>query len=515
MAMLPADSMFVCRRCLGRIFQRPSSAGRLPSSRQLRYLGSATTTQHNASRLPAKARIRPRYSDLTNSTFQTTVVDGIASNPSRTPIRTLRTRAVRTRIRNQLSSPRPTKTDNVYTPSVITERTKWTDDVSIPSQSPKEGPLKTQTLPDELIPSKPSPPIWAPDRPTTHATLHRSTLDSHNLYWETLPPTISQKAQANHFFTSPKTTANFLRSVAYFRFFPPSDVPEIAFVGRSNVGKSSLLNAICNVNLKGIRGGELAKTSKTPGFTKTMNLYGVGPPPGVSMQMQKGKLFDKIVGRQGLTIVDMPGYGEGSFASWGQEIMKYLQGRRQLRMVFVLVDALHGVKDKDQSLLASLRLAGVQHQVILSKMDRLFIPQAREVKRYDGKKLDRLKPKGDPKELELKMMEIRNQIQPPVGAGALGEILTCSSEVLVDGKRLGIDAVRYAMLRAIGWEFKKGNEPGGKAKDRTREPLVRTVKTNVVDKTEAKEETGIDEESEGTTFSIKRKGGTARSKVRR
>ncbi|KAF1977598.1 hypothetical protein BU23DRAFT_453229, partial [Bimuria novae-zelandiae CBS 107.79] len=303
-------------------------------------------------------------------------------------------------------------------------------------------------------------------------SLHYGKLQDWNWYWETMAPTMAQKTQAQHFFTK-KASPKFLQSVAFFRAFPESDVPEVAFVGRSNVGKSSLLNAIVNADTKAL----LARTSSTPGFTKTMNLYGLGPMGGVHYKKQPSG-HGKIVGPGGITIVDMPGYGEGSLSEWGIEIMKYLQGRKQLRRVFVLIDAQHGIKDKDRSLLASLRLGGVSHQVILSKLDKIYLPDARDIKRFDGKRLDRLKRKGTLEELRATMEKLRNEIKPPMGGGALGEILACSSEVLVDGRRLGIDAVRYAMLQAIGFPFRQ--DQGGVERARHEGPLIRTMKTNRV-----------------------------------
>jgi GTP-binding protein len=180
-----------------------------------------------------------------------------------------------------------------------------------------------------------------------------------------------------------------------------------------------------------------------------MNLYGVGAGNGVTIKQQPDGR-DKIVGFQGVTIVDMPGYGEGSLSSWGVEIMKYIQSRKQLRRVFVLVDAQHGIKDKDRSVLASLRLAGVSHQVVLSKLDKLYIPKAKEIKRFDGKVMQKLKAKGTVEALRKNMEGLKNEIKPPVGGGALGEILGVSAETLVDGKRLGIDHVRFAVLKAAG-----------------------------------------------------------------
>ncbi|KAF2635440.1 P-loop containing nucleoside triphosphate hydrolase protein [Massarina eburnea CBS 473.64] len=260
-----------------------------------------------------------------------------------------------------------------------------------------------------------------------------------NWYWETLPPTWAQRMQANAFFGQ-RTTAKFLKSVAQFRVFPDSDVPEVAFVGRSNVGKSSLLNAIVDSDM-------LARTSATRGFTKTMNIYGVAPSPGITLT-RTPSAYEKISGTGGLTIVDMPGYGSGSLFEWGTEIMKYLQSRKQLRRVFVLVDAEHGIKDKDTALLDSLRLGGISHQIVLSKLDRIFIPPPKNtLKNVSGKSL---KPKGTIADLTLAMTKIRAVVQPSNGAGALGEMLGCSADVLIDGKLMGIDAVRFAVVQAAG-----------------------------------------------------------------
>jgi GTP-binding protein len=309
----------------------------------------------------------------------------------------------------------------------------------------------------ELMPSAPSAPLGSQRKDEMKPVEVRlvqgtdkksavSVYDHFNWYWETLPPTYNQTIRADHFFLKNRNPPKLLKSIARFMEVPESDVPEVAFVGRSNVGKSSLLNAIVDANVKDL----LARTSATRGFTKTMNFYGIGPETGVNLKKDKNGR-DRITG-SGLVLVDMPGYGDGSLLSWGIEIMKYIQARKQLRRVFVLLDAEHGIKDKDRSLLASLRLAGVSHQVILSKMDKLYIPQSKHVVQYQNKRGTKLRPKGTVEALRKKMEGLKSDINPPVGGGALGEILACSSETLVDSKRLGLDHVRYAVLKAAGLE---------------------------------------------------------------
>jgi GTP-binding protein len=303
-----------------------------------------------------------------------------------------------------------------------------------------------------LVPSAPSTLLRAPEQvieSSTPATAVVRPLEHFNWYYETFPPNILQTVRANSYFMGNRNPPKLLSSAARFMQVPDSDVPEVAFVGRSNVGKSSLLNTIVDANVQNL----LARTSKTRGFTKTMNFYGIGP--GFGVRVEKGdKGRDKIVGTGGLVIVDMPGYGDGSLLSWGVEIMKYIQSRKQLRRVFVLLDADHGIKDKDRSLLASLRLAGVSHQVVLSKMDKLYIPKGTDIKQLQNKKSYKIKAKGTVEALRQEMEKLKPEIKPPHGGGALGEILACSSETLVNGKRLGIDHVRFAILKAVGLEGK-------------------------------------------------------------
>jgi GTP-binding protein len=142
----------------------------------------------------------------------------------------------------------------------------------------------------------------------------------------------------------------FLKSAPGLKFLPDPDLPEIAFAGRSNVGKSSLLNALTNRN-------GLARTSNTPGRTQELNFFEVGTPAK-------------------LRLVDMPGYG---FAEAPRDLVKrwrflvndYLRGRRVLKRALVLVDSRHGLKDVDREMMRMLDEAAVSYHLVLTKSDKV------------------------------------------------------------------------------------------------------------------------------------------------
>jgi GTP-binding protein len=192
---------------------------------------------------------------------------------------------------------------------------------------------------------------------------------------------------------------SFLKSAPELRFLPDPDVPEVAFAGRSNVGKSSLLNALTNRSA-------LARTSNTPGRTQELNFFDVGEP--LSMRL-----------------VDMPGYGfakapKDLVRKWRYLVNDYLRGRQALKRALVLIDSRHGIKDVDREILKMLDDAAVSYRIVLTKADKV-------------------------KATELADVRARTEEEARKRPAAHPDILATSSE-----GGMGIAELRAAVLEAIG-----------------------------------------------------------------
>ena len=190
---------------------------------------------------------------------------------------------------------------------------------------------------------------------------------------------------------------DFLKSAPALKFLPDAEAPEIAFAGRSNVGKSSLLNKLTNR-------ASLARTSNTPGRTQELNFFEIGDPIR-------------------LRLVDMPGYGfakapKDVARKWRFLVNDYLRGRQVLKRALVLIDSRHGVKEIDREIMKMLDDAAVSYRLVLTKADKI-------------------------KASELEAVQATTEAEARKRPAAHPEVIATSSE-----GGLGMDRLRAAVLEA-------------------------------------------------------------------
>ncbi|OAQ74184.1 GTP binding protein (EngB) [Pochonia chlamydosporia 170] len=174
----------------------------------------------------------------------------------------------------------------------------------------------------------------------------------------TTKPQLQQLSAAEKFFAPP---CKFLYSAEALRHHSINNhIPEIVVLGSSNVGKSTFLNAL-------VGQGKAARVSQKPGRTTLMNAYGIGPLPKIPRELVPKGMPPP---RHSLIVVDTPGYGFRSQASWGDAIMKYLQARRMLRGAVVLISSEKRLLPEDKWMLRTLAEANTRTVVVLTKADK-------------------------------------------------------------------------------------------------------------------------------------------------
>jgi len=167
----------------------------------------------------------------------------------------------------------------------------------------------------------------------------------------------------------------FIRGVPSLKHLPPEGPPEIAFAGRSNVGKSSLINALVGQN-------GLARTSNTPGRTQELNYFVPSGHEGSADDMPP------------MALVDMPGYGYAKAPKeqvdrWTTLVFDYMRGRTTLKRVYVLIDARHGIKKNDEEVLDLLDKAAMSYQIVLTKTDKIGAAPAEKLLVETARKIAR------------------------------------------------------------------------------------------------------------------------------
>ncbi|KAK4232647.1 P-loop containing nucleoside triphosphate hydrolase protein [Podospora fimiseda] len=352
--------------------------------------------------------------------------------------------------------PPPSAPPSISEKTTKPPRNSKTPESDLPS-SPETNPPSSDTIPISYLP----PPSNDPNQRAFPA----------------VPLSPQALKYTTKIFTS--SSPKFLYSAGRFLELPRnSHTPEVCLIGRSNVGKSTLINALSGLGgatarsshgLKA-RQANTAITSRKAGCTVTLNGYGFGEAPVESKeqqqsqqqkkkeekekqsgltrserrQMQKEAAMREPPRKHALVMVDMPGYGHASKQAWGKEIQKYLEKRVMLKGAIVLIDSVSGVKDLDRTVLHNLRNAGLKTGVVLTKVDKLI----------EGKDKERAKKKIE--DVCLSVWKELRGVERRGGEWTEGGEIGWEREVFITGagdprnQGLGVEGARWAICKMAG-----------------------------------------------------------------
>lgn len=257
------------------------------------------------------------------------------------------------------------------------------------------------------------------------------TPESWSWYWQTSPPTRQNLAAASHFFKHNTPTRIWTGEGWRNRQNESQELPEVIFLGRSNVGKSSVINALTS--------SDINRVSSVPGATKAMAAWTLAArtSEGGAIRGWDGDVSPK------LTLVDMPGYGHGSQTEWGNAIVEYLGKRRNIRRAFVLIDVLHGVMGRDLDILKILLSHAIPYQIVATKCDRFALSKYGQTEAVSA----------------LTHIRTNTHLDEPDSLG-LGEIIATgflqdmkakdASRIVTKRAAFGVPNLQWAVLRAAG-----------------------------------------------------------------
>ncbi|KAL2433837.1 hypothetical protein ABEF95_011003 [Exophiala dermatitidis] len=284
-------------------------------------------------------------------------------------------------------------------------------------------------------------------------------------YWQTTPPTRQNLAAAEHFFRHNTPTRIWTGEGWRNRQSEAQELPEVIFLGRSNVGKSSVTNALTLTDIN--------RVSSVPGATKAMAAWTLAAKTatGGAVKGWDGDVSPK------LTLVDMPGYGHGSQTEWGAAIVEYMERRRNIRRAFVLIDVLHGVMGRDVDIIKMLRSLAIPYQVVATKCDR-FASTSSEAQGEARAALEKIRAQA---ELDADDSLALGEI---ITTGFLNSMYTkdAAGRLALSKRAFGVSNLQWAVLRAAGldtYAMQKAESHGVLKKLRAEErllPLLEGVK---------------------------------------